>query len=275
MGDKRPKLDENILAYYESREAEGERLVQGLGKLEFLRVQELVRRHLPDRSLRILDVGGAAGIHASWLAADGHTVQIVDPVPVHIEQASRAASDLDRSFTAALGDARDLPVDDGSVDVVLMFGPLYHLVDEVDRLRALAEARRILVPGGLLFAIGISRFASLFDGLANGMLFDPEFRQIAEREVVDGQHRNPTSRRGWFATAFFHHPDQLEAEIGGAGFDVLALYGVQGMAGWLRPLAERLDDPDDLEIVLESARAVESEPSLRCLSPHMLVVAER
>jgi SAM-dependent methyltransferase len=275
MADKRSKLDKNILAYYESREAEGERLVQGLGRLEFLRVQELVQRHLPDRPLGILDVGGAAGIHASWLAAEGHAVQLVDPVPLHIEQAAAVAGELKNQFTATLGDARELPVEDGSVDVVLLFGPLYHLIDEADRLQALSEAWRVLVPGGLLFAIGISRFASLLDGLANGMLFDPEFRKIVQRDIVDGQHRNPTGRRGWFATAFFHHPDQLESEIARAGFTVHALYGVQGMAGWLRPLAERLDDPDDLEIVLESARAVESEPSLRGLSPHMLVVAER
>lgn len=275
MTDNGTKLDDNILSYYEGREAEGERLVQGLGRLEFLRVQELVRRHLPDQPLRILDVGGAAGIHASWLAADGHSVQLVDPVPLHIEQATAAAAELDAPFTATLGDARELPIADESVDVVLMFGPLYHLVDEADRLRALAEARRVLAPGGLLFAIGISRFASLFDGLANGMMFDPEFRRIALRDIVDGQHRNPTGRQGWFSTAFFHHPDQLESEIAGTGFSVQALFGVQGMAGWLRPLAEKLDDPEDLEIVLESARAVESEPALRGLSPHMLVVAER
>ncbi len=275
MDGRRPMLDENIRAYYERRVAEGQRLVQGLGRVEFLRVQELVRRHLPDGPLRILDVGGAAGVHASWLAGDGHAVRLVDPVPLHIEQARRTAAGLDRSFTATLGDARDLPVDDGSVAVVLMFGPLYHLVDETDRMRALAEARRVLAPGGLLFAIGISRFASLFDGLANGMLFDPEFRRIAQRDLVDGQHRNPTDRPGWFATAFFHHPDQLESELTGAGFDVRALYGVQGVAGWLLPVAEHLDDPADLEVVLESARAVESEPSLRGVSPHLLAVASR
>lgn len=275
MAEFNPTLDENILSYYQSRETEGVRLVQGLGRLEFLRVQELVRRHLPDRPLHILDVGGAAGIHASWLAADGHSVQIIDPVQLHIDQATNAAEELDRPFTATLGDARELPVEDESADVVLMFGPLYHLVHEADRMLALAEARRVLVPGGLLIAIGISRFASLFDGLANGMLFDPEFRQIVKQDIVDGQHRNPTGRRGWFATAFFHHPDQLESEIARAGFTVQSLFGVQGMAGWLRPLADRLDDPEDLEIVLESARAVESEPTLRGLSPHMLVVAER
>lgn len=49
----------------------------------------------------------------------------------------------------------------------------------------------------------------------------------------------------------------------------------EGLAGLRRPLAEKRDDPEDLEIVLESARAVESEPTLRGLSPHMLVVAER
>jgi SAM-dependent methyltransferase len=50
-------------------------------------------------------------------------------------------------------------------DVVLLFGPLYHLTQRVDRLTALQEARRVLRSGGLLLAAGISRFASALDGL--------------------------------------------------------------------------------------------------------------
>ncbi|HKE99970.1 MAG TPA: hypothetical protein VKG45_13675 [Actinomycetes bacterium] len=39
-----------------------------------------------------------------------------------------------------------------------------------------AEAARVAGPGGVVFAAAISRFASLFDGLARSFLFDPDFR---------------------------------------------------------------------------------------------------
>ena len=68
----------------------------------------------------------------------------------------------------SLGDARNLEWGDGSVDVVLLLGPLYHLPVRSDRIAALSEAFRVLKPGGLLFAVGISRFASTLSGLIDG-----------------------------------------------------------------------------------------------------------
>jgi SAM-dependent methyltransferase len=223
------RVDRRIVEHYQQNYDEGERLRRGFGWIEFERTRELVRRHLPDGRLRVLDIGGAAGIHAEWLAADGHNVHLIDPMPHHIDQARAVAARLDNPFTCALGDARALGEPDASVDAVLLFGPLYHLVERAGRLQALSEARRVLRPGGLCFVAAVSRFASLFDGLARGMLLDPDFREIALRDLLDGQHRNPENRPGWFTTAFFHHPDELEAEAGDAGFIVDALYGIEGM----------------------------------------------
>jgi len=81
---------EEIIRHYESDD-EGPRITEGFGQLELLRTQEVVRRHLPDGQtpLRILDVGGAKGAHAWWLAdQDGHDVLVVDPVPSHVAAAS-------------------------------------------------------------------------------------------------------------------------------------------------------------------------------------------
>ena len=266
-------IDARIETYYSERGNEQERLRQGEGWIEFERTRELIRRHLPDTPLRILDVGGAAGIYAEWLAGDGHNVHLIDPMPRHIEEAREAASRLDNPFTSRLGDARALEEADGSVDVVLLLGPLYHLTERDDRLKALSEARRVLRPGGLCFAAAISRFGSLFSGLAWGMLTDPGFRAIVEQALRDGQHRNPTDHPGWFTTAYFHHPDELEAEAREAGFDVSGLYGVEGMPGWIIAANDRWDDPTHRELLLEAARATESDPSLRGLSSHMLLVA--
>jgi len=91
----------------------------------------------------------------------------------------------------------------------------------------------MLTPGGVLAAVGISRFAALLDGLW-GWLNEPLFRAIAERDLVDGQHPNPDPVRysQWFTTAYFHHPDELADEVRYAGFDAVTLHGIEG-PGWL------------------------------------------
>ncbi len=114
---------------------------------------------------------------------------------------------------------------------------MYHLTARHDRVGALAEARRVVRPGGLVFVAAISRFASLFDGLERGYLFEPDFAAIVERDLREGQHRNPTNRPGWFTTAYFHHPEGLRAEAEDVALDVIENVGVEGMAGWLAPCA--------------------------------------
>jgi SAM-dependent methyltransferase len=266
------QLDEAVLRHYESIREE-DRISSGLGQLELLRVQEVLGRHLPPPPARILDVGGATGVHARWLAQRGYEVRIIDIAPRHVD---RAAADLGPlGVTAALGDARSLPDPDGAADAVLLFGPLYHLTERSDRLLALGEARRVVRPGGVVAVAAVSRFASLFDGLVRGYLFDPEFVGIVERDLEEGQHRNPGDRPHWFTTAFLHHPDELREEVTEAGLSVAELVGVEGMAGWLVQLANRWDDPDGRERILWSTRAVEHEPSLSGLSAHLLLVARK
>jgi 2-polyprenyl-3-methyl-5-hydroxy-6-metoxy-1,4-benzoquinol methylase len=78
-------LDRDILAHYE-RGQEHERL-DTEATMELVRTQELLRRYLPAPPAVILDVGGGPGVYAAWLAREGYTVRLVDPVPVHVQQA--------------------------------------------------------------------------------------------------------------------------------------------------------------------------------------------
>lgn len=262
-----------VLRHYEDEIVEAERLTQGAGQLELVRTQEIIRQRIPARRLTILDVGGAAGIHAAWLADDGHSVHVVDPVARHVEQARRLAG-ASRSITAEIGDARRLPVADDSADVVLLLGPLYHLTERSDRILALEEAARVVRPGGSVFVAAISRYASLLDGLSREFLFDRRFRSIVDQDLRDGQHRNPDRTPEWFTTAYFHHPSELPEEASDAGLQCSEVLGVEGIAGWFPNLFERWEDANARDDILFAARATEAEPSLLGASTHLLMVAK-
>jgi SAM-dependent methyltransferase len=184
-------MDPEILGHYE-RGVELERLAGGSSRIEFARTKELLERHLPQVPARVLDVGGGPGAYALWLAGRGYQVMLVDPVPMHVSEAAARAARSAHPFTAALGDARDLDQADGTFDVVLLFGPLYHLPDRGERRRALSEAARVVRPGGIVAVAAISRFASILDGMVNGYLSDPRFRAIVDEDLRVGIHRNPT-----------------------------------------------------------------------------------
>ena len=128
-------------------------------------------------------------------------------------------------------------------------------------------------PGGLIFAAAISRFASLFDGLARGFLFEPGFRAIVDRDLREGQHRNPTDRPDWFTTAYLHHPDELRDEAAESGLGSSRSWASRGWRDGC-PIWRNASTPTRTATsIMFSARAVESEPALLGLSAHLILVA--
>jgi ubiquinone/menaquinone biosynthesis C-methylase UbiE len=263
-----------VVDYYNAFD-EQTRLSHAWGQIEYVRTQDIILRHLKPQPAVVLDVGGAAGRYACWLAREGYQVHLVDPVPLHIQQA-QAASDAQPEAPIAscrLGDARNLAFDAAFADAVLLMGPLYHLVQARDRHQALSEAYRVLKRGGIVFAVGISRFASTIDGLASGYFLDPPFRQIMRRDLQDGQHRNPTGNPAYFTDTFFHHPQELQDEVTGAGFELQALLAVEGIGYMMKDLVHNWAVESRRQFLLELIAKTEQEPSLIGASPHIMCVA--
>ena len=177
-----------IVDYY-TRFAEESRLKIGSAQLEFERTKALLRRFLPPPPAQIVDVGGASGSYAFWLASLGYPVHLVDITPRLVEGATRLnAAAEHRLASLAVGDARELPRPDASADVILMLGPLYHLTERSDRITALQEARRVLRTNGTLIVAGISRYAATLDGLAFHPALDSQLVTMRHRSLADGQY---------------------------------------------------------------------------------------
>jgi SAM-dependent methyltransferase len=269
-------LDQDIARHYEQG-LERERLTTG-GRLEAARTRQLLARFLPAPPAEVLDVGGAEGAYALPLARAGYTVDLIDPVARHVAGAAAASRTQPEHplRSVRLGDARSLEAPDASVDAVLLLGPLYHLIDAADRARALAEARRVLRPGGVLLAAAISRFASTWDGVQRGPIADPDFEAMVVGALRDGVHRNPDveNRPEWFTTAFFHRPEELHAEVTAAGFADATVLAVEGPGFGVAPeIADT--DPGRWAAMLRAIERVETEPSLLGASPHLLAVGRR
>lgn len=227
----------------------------------------LLERFLPPSPSRVLDVGGGAGVYASWLAGRGYQVHLVDPVPLHVEQAR-----TDGEYTAAVGDARGLVEADDAWDAVLLLGPLYHLVGRAERIQALGEARRVCRPGGVVLAAGISRYASSFDGFFRAFVDTPGFAAMMMEDLSGGVHRNPDRHPDWFTTAYFHHPHDLAAEVAEAGLRPGPVLPIEGMLHWVSDIEQRLADPAQRRLVLDFLAAVEGDATACAATAHLLSV---
>jgi SAM-dependent methyltransferase len=266
------EIDRRVTRRYESTDEDARLWQPGRGDLVRLRTWDILERFLP-RSSRVLDVGGGPGTHAAHLAATGHEVTLVDPVPRHVELATRRArGESTPSFETRLGTAADLPADDASVDAVLLMGPLYHLVDRADRLAALNEATRVLRPGGRILAEVICRHAWLLDATVKGLLDSPTIWGDFQLNIDTGLSQDPASMADGSFWAYFHRPKELRRELTAAGLDDIRLVAVEGYAWLLGDLAARMANPEPL---LRAVRLTETEPSMLGCSAHVIGIATR
>ena len=250
------------------RRQEDERLEREEGKLERCRTEELLLRYLPAPPAVVLDVGGGTGRYATWLAARGYAVHLVDPVPLHLDQARARSAAQPQAPLASVGqgDARRLDWPAEQVDAVVLFGPLYHLTERSDRIRALNEAYRVLRSNGVALVAAISRFASALDGLARHFFSDPRYVAIAWQDLANGQHRG--TEDAFFTTAYLHRPEELKGELTEAGFRQTRVLAIEGPAWLLQDFDRQWENPMLREILLEVVRRTEAEASLIGASSH-------
>jgi SAM-dependent methyltransferase len=265
-----PALD--LLHQHYELGLEEPRLEEALGSIEFARTLEVAARVLPRPPAAVADIGGGPGRYALELAGRGYTVVHRDLVPLHVEQLRRASGTLADRVDTAVGDARDLDLDDASADAVLLLGPLYHLVEHDQRVRALREALRVARPGAPVLVSAISRWAPRLHGYLADRLYERATFFPDLVRVVEESGRLNDSVPGWF-TGYCHRPDQLREEAEEAGLAVEDLVGLEGLAFAFGDLADRLADPAGREVVLDCARSIERVPELLGLSPHLLLVA--
>lgn len=144
------------LEEYYNKFNEEKRLNSRHGQVEFVTSMKYIHKYLEllkaehkdsDGPLKILDVGAATGRYSIPLAEEGYEVTAVEPVKHNLSRLKQKSNKV----TAYQGNAIKLSkLEDDTYDLTLLFGPLYHLHSKEDKLKALAEAKRVTKPGGYI-----------------------------------------------------------------------------------------------------------------------------
>ena len=127
--------------------------------------------------IHILDIGAGTGRYSVPLAQEGFDVTAVELVKHNLGRLKQKGAGVH----AYQGNAMNLKkFSDDSFDVTLLFGPMYHLHEEKDKLAALREAVRVTRPGGrILVAYIMNEFSvityafkekHILEALKEGML---------------------------------------------------------------------------------------------------------
>lgn len=269
---------EATLNYYDSfAEREWTRLENpDDGAVEFAVTRRFLELNLPQRS-RILDIGGGPGRYSIWLAQQKHRVVLADLSPKLLEIArekilAAGVNELVEEIVEA--NVCDLSRwSNNSFDAVVCLGPYYHLPNAVDRDRATNEIRRVLRPGGILFAAMMPRIGFLRRTLAiadeRKRLRQPDF---IDQVLEDGIFENDIPGR--FTSGYGFVPEEVEEFFSGHDFTKIGLYAAQGITiGIQRALHELAEnDPETYQAALELIVRTADMPSILGMAAHLLYI---
>lgn len=162
--------EKDIVKYY-NKFCEDKRLLSRHGQVEFAVTMHYIKKHLKSKGpLKILDVGAGTGRYSFALSDLGHEVTAVELVKYNLG----ILKSKGEKINAYQGDARNLKrFENDSFNVVLLFGPMYHLLSHDDKLKALREAKRIVKKDGLIFiSYLMNEYAVLVHGFRDNCILD-------------------------------------------------------------------------------------------------------
>jgi S-adenosylmethionine-dependent methyltransferase len=240
-------------------------------RTEYAVTLRALHEHLPPPPARLLDVGGGPGRYAIELARQGYEVTLLDLSEVALELARSQAREAGVELAGAVrASALELSSTSPPYAAVLLLGPLYHLLEHEERLRALREASRVLAPEGVLFAAFITRFAPFRDAAAQRPEWLLERREDVERVLRTGVHDRPRE----FTSAYFVHPAEVEGLVAEGGFVPVVTIGCEGVVAGHERGVNGLSG-EAWEYWVDLNYRLGHEPSLYGASDHLLCVARR
>ena len=227
-------------------------------RVEFLTTVRYIEKYLTPGA-KILDAGAGAGEYSFYFARKGYEVSALELADANIA-AFRAKMTDDDSIDLVQGNAMDLSrYESDSFDIVLLFGPLYHLHEEADKLRCIKEAKRVCKPNGKIF----------FAFISNDMVI-LTMQQCQEDYLMNGDYNKETFRLDDFPFVF-HTPDHCRELLGKAGIQICHEVASDGASELLQDLVNSLDEASYQQYLRYHFYICE-KPEFLGMSNHLLFV---
>ncbi|MCR8645020.1 class I SAM-dependent methyltransferase [Paenibacillus sp. N1-5-1-14] len=268
---------DKVMAYYNKFDEWG-RLDRE--PLEFLVNWHYMRKYLP-QSGHVLDNGAGPGKYAMELARAGYNVTLTDYTPRLVEVAREKAQELDlfdqfQGFAAA--DARDLgEFPDNEFDSALMLGPLYHLQEEVDRVKAVQELHRVTKQEGIVFVAFMTRIKFL----TTSLMFPEHWKPHNHVDNIESFLEKGTfnhADEGRFTGAYYFAIEDIKPFMESCGFETLNLISSSSVAGAMQP--EQFDywrdrGGEEYNRMMELVYKAAADPSILGVGSHLLYIGKR
>lgn len=224
-----------IKEYYNARN-EDARLTSKHGSVEYLTTMKYIRESVSGvDDPAILEVGAGTGRYSVTLAKEGYRVTAVELVEHNLD-VLRAKLDGSERITPVLGNALDLSfLADGSFDLTMLLGPMYHLYTEADKLQALREAVRVTKPGGRILVAYCMNEATVIQYV----FADNNLREVTDSDLLTPDWHCKSEPKEVFELVRSEEIAALDAKI---PVKRLKLIATDGATNYMRGFVDEMDE---------------------------------
>ena len=264
---------ETVQDYYnQNAELEWRRLDEH--PFEFLLSTYMMERYIKPGD-RVLDIGGGPGRYSIHFAKRGCDVPLVylSPANVHLAQQKAAGPGVTiETHAANCLNLDTLPL--GQFDHVFLMGPLYHLIDSDEQIRAVECALSQLKSGGKFYASFIMTFAGILFDLKNGGNIVIDSTSPASSAIINAVVTGDDYRGKAFTRACLMHQRNILPFLAQFPLKKLHFFGQEGILAPNEPeLLQR--EPEEIACWLEIAKKYLEVPELLALSEHAMYIGEK
>ncbi|MBQ2315490.1 MAG: class I SAM-dependent methyltransferase [Treponema sp.] len=267
---------EKIKNYYKHFDEKNRLNNDNSGKLEFLMTMSILEKNLPPVSagteVAILDLGGGAGAYSFPLAKKGYAVTLADLSETLLLQAKKQKEDtkVQNLISCDQVNATDLSrYKDNAFDVVLLFGPLYHLTEKAERKKCISEVYRVLKSGGKVFASFIPHLSGCI-ALVQRFCWSPDQVNIntLQESFASGTFKN-LSDKG-FQEGYYPASEEIENLFAANGFEKQLLRSIRGFGYEKEDVIFKFKNKNDFSKILELIDSTAGDKSIIEMCGHAM-----
>lgn len=241
---------------------EGSRLSTKARQVEFLTTVRQIEKHLKP-GMKILDLGAGTGEYSLYFARKGFDVTAIELVEKHVMQIKEKV-DSNMEIEVFQSNAMDISIiKDKDYDIVLCFGPLYHLSKVEDRMKCIAEVKRVCKDDGKMF----------FAFISNDMVITTE-TMLYEEDFLKGNNYNHDTFKVVDFPFVFHTVDQCRKLLIESDLKITSEIATDGLSELLADKINNMDEESYSKWLNYHYYCCE-KPEFLGASNHLLFVAEK
>ena len=280
---------EKIKNYYSKFDEKNRLQNDNSGKLEFLMTTGILEKNLPhpaemaaadgasaksDGEISILDLGGGAGAYSFPLAKKGYKVTLADLSETLLSQAKKQKEEdkVQNLVSCDQVNATDLSCyKDNSFDVVLLFGPLYHLTEKDEREKCIKEIRRVLKTGGKVFASFIPHLSGSI-ALVQRFCWSPDQVDINTLEECFNSGKFKNLSDNGFQEGYYPASEEIENLFAANGFEKQQLRSIRGFGYEKEDVIYKFENTPNFEKIIELIDSTATDKSILEMCGHAMYI---